>query len=180
MSKALTARDILAPKDFNPMELDLTEIKELSDSIPSNGEVDINQAEILAAKSLRVADLCSDILSIATCYVAKCDTEKKKCYAQAALVKSSAAGIKTDKSKAWYAESDQDFIDASNKYSEALALVKWITSKHESAVRFHYLCKQMLSRNYSSEKAAGFISNTDKIIESEQPATEEDNFGKEW
>lgn len=191
----LIAREAIAAPNFDPMNIDLGEIKELSMSIPTDGQIDINQCEILAAKSLRIADLCSEYLAIATCHASKCETNKKKCYSVAALSKASVAGIKTDKSRAWYGESDEDYIEACNKYSEALALVKWLTSKHDSAVRFHYLCKQMLTRNYTNERSAGFSADPDKMVEDanktnnwaeeankedDEYAKETDEFGKGW
>jgi hypothetical protein len=205
MSQALTARELFGSgvQEFDPMNLDLTEIRSFSAMIPSDGSIDINVCEVLATRALRMADLCSELLSVATCYVSKMETEKKRCYSQAALVKATAAGIKTDKSRAWFGESDSDFIAASNKYSEGLAFVKFISSKYDSAVRLHYNCKKMLERNYSHEQASGFNCSTDKVIEQEPqqntntwgPAEQEhssdsvdlvnddtpaDDFGSEW
>lgn len=198
MNKALTARELLGAniQEFDPLDVDTSEIRAFSAMIPADGQLDINQCEILATKSLRMADLCSELLSIATCYVSKMETERKRCYSQAALVKSAAAGIKTDKSKSWFAESDEDYIAASNKYSEGVALVKWISSKYDSAIRLHYNCKVMLTRNYSHEQASGFNCSTDKVGQEQNPNSwdaghksdgvddgtreEEDNFGKEW
>ena len=154
-SKALTVRELLngEGQQISPMDIDTSEIRELSNSIPKDGNIDLNQAEILATKFLRGADVCSELLAIGTNYASKMDTLKKKAYSEAALTKATAAGIKTDKSRAWYADADSDYCNACNRYSEAIAFVKWVDSKHESFIRAHYLCKKMLERGYAHEKA---------------------------
>ncbi|MFA5024036.1 MAG: hypothetical protein WC523_03730 [Patescibacteria group bacterium] len=160
MANSLTVREMFNGKSsngaiqtFDPMDIDLSEIKELSNSLPKDGSIDINQAEILATKYLRGADLVSELLSIATAYCQKTETEKKKKYSEAALIRAVAAGMKTDKSKCLYAEMDSEFVEASNKHSEALAFLKWLSSKYDSLLKAHYLCKQMLARHYSHEQA---------------------------
>ena len=190
--KSLTVRELLnGGTGFDPMQIDTNEIRALSESIPSNGELDINQAEIMATKFLRGADLCGELLAIATCNVSKLETSKKKAYSEAALSKASAAGIKTDKSRCLYAEGDSDYIEACNRYSEALAFVKWVDSKYNSFIRAHYTAKKMLDRYYSHEQASGFNVSTEKIInenswnDSDGVAlvnddTPGDDFGKEW
>jgi hypothetical protein len=182
--EALTVRDMFQV-DFDPLNIDTREIQELSASLPSNGQIDINQAEILAVRFLRGADVCGDLLSIATCHLSKCETEKKRAYSQAALVKASASGHKTDKAKAWFAECDQDYIDAANKHSEALAFVKLIASKHESFIRAHYSAKKLLDRYYGHEKTASFIGSNEKLAQEEalnEPEEQgpSDDFGKDW
>ena len=171
----LTVKEMLNNGDdgFDPMTIDTSEIKVLSNCLPKDGNIDINQAEILATKYLRGADICSELLAIATVHMQKCDTLRKKAYSDAALVKSKAAGIKTDKSRAWYAESDSEYIAACNAYAEASGFFKWIQSKHESFIRAHYSCRKMLDRGYAQEKTGNFSESNDKIFEQE----EKDNNG---
>src|SRR5574342_517615 len=121
MNKALTVKDLLGKDvhEFDPMKIDTSEIRELSEAMPKDGNIDLNNAEVLATKYLRGADLCSELLAIATAYVAKTDTLKKKAYSYAAMVKASENNAKTDKSRAWFAEMDDDYIAASNKHAEA-------------------------------------------------------------
>jgi hypothetical protein len=167
--KLLTVRELLAPsQEFDPLNLDTSEIRELSNLLPADGQVDINQAEILATRFLRGADLCGELMAIATCYVAKLETAKKKAYSEAALSKASAAGIKTDRSRLLYADGDSDYIEACNKYSEGQAFLKWVSSKQDSLIRAHYNCKKLLDRNYQHEQASGFNCSTDKVIQEEQ------------
>lgn len=164
--KSLTVKELFDSDNFSPMDIDLSEIKKLSDALPKDGNIDINNAEVLATKYLRGADLCSELAAIAIAYAQKTDTLKKKAFSEAALVKAIKAGVKTDKSKAWYAEMDEDYIEAANKHSEAAAFVKWINNKYDSFVKMHYLCKKVLDRGYAHEKAASWNgSNVDSEME---------------
>ena len=45
---------------FDPLKLDTSELKELSQAIPKDGNIDTNNAEVLATKFLRGADLCGE------------------------------------------------------------------------------------------------------------------------
>jgi len=163
-NKALTVRELLSGQDkqITPLDIDTSEIRELSNCLPKDGSIDLNQAEILATRFLRGADVCAELLAIGTNYASKAETLKKKAYSEAALNKAVVAGMKTDKSKCLYAEGDADYIEACNRYSEALAFVKWVDSKHESFVRAHYLCKRLLERGYSQEKAESWTGTLEE------------------
>ena len=169
-NQSLTIRDVLlvGGKDFDPLNIDTSEIRELSNLLPKDGQIDVNQAEILATRFLRAGDICGELMAIATCHVSKLETAKKRAYSEAALAKASAAGIKTDKSRQLFADADPDYIEACNRYSEALAMLKWIDSKYNSFIRAHYNAKKLLDRQYSHEQASGFNVSTDKVIEEEQ------------
>lgn len=188
MNKSLTIKELFSEgvKGFSPLNIDISEIKALSESIPASGEIDINQCEVLATKMLRGADLCADLLSIATVYATKCETNKKRAYSDAAISKASAAGIKTDKARILYADGDNDYIEACNKCGEAQAFVKWLVNKNDSLIRAHYMFKQMLTRNYSNERASSFSPDPEKMVEdmrSEEETIEkpiDDDFGKDW
>jgi hypothetical protein len=163
MEKRLTVKELLngGADGFDPMNLDTSEIRDLSNALPKDGNIDLNNAEVLATKYLRGSDICSELAAIATAHAQKSDTLKKKAYSEAALVKSKTAGIKTDKSRAWFAEMDDDYIEASNKYSEAIAFVKWVNNKYDSFNKMHYMCKKILDRGYAHERMAGFNGNID-------------------
>ena len=171
-----TARDLLIGngEGFDPLNYDTTAIRELSNAIPRNASIDTNQAEILATKFLRGADLCSELMAIAFAYMSKCETLKKKSYSNAALIKSATAGIKTDKARCLFAEADDEYIEAANRYTEAMAFFKWVSSKYESFNKGHYLCKHILTREYMHEKSANGAIESDKLYEVNQDLLEED------
>ena len=171
-NNALTVKDLLgqSAESFDPLKIDTSEIKELSNAMPKDGNIDLNNAEVMATKYLRGADMCSELLAIATAYLSKTDTMKKKAYSYAAMVKASESNIKTDKSRAWFAECDSDYINASNKYAEALAFVKWIDGKYDSFNKMHYMCKKILDRGYSHERMSSFNPDPGKITKEQEPA----------
>src|SRR5271168_902452 len=142
-SKSITIRETLDIRSFDPLDIDTSEIKVLSMSIPKDGNIDLNKAEVLATKFLRGSDLCSELLSIAVSYIGKAESDKKRAYSNAALVKSVTAGHKTDKARAWFADMDDQYIEACNKYNEALAFVEWVQGKYKSFEKMHYLCKKI-------------------------------------
>lgn len=138
-------------------DLDTTEIKELSEAMPKDGNIDLNNAEVLATKYLRGADLCSELIAIATIQVGAAKDDKQRAYNYAFAVKSQQhPHLKTDKMRIAFAELDEDYEAACGRFNEASAFYKWINAKHESFIRMHYLCKKILERGYSHERASSW------------------------
>ena len=138
-NKPVTIGDILAPNTSNdPMALDTTEIKQLSNAMPKDGNIDVNNAEVLATKFLRGADLCGELIAIATAYVSRAKDAKQKAYNNAFLIKSAAnSNIKTDKMRVAFAELDNDYQNACEDYNKAVAFSKWVESKYSSFSTIH-------------------------------------------
>ncbi len=180
---ALTVRELLNGEGIDPLNYDTSEIRELSSALPKDGNIDLNNAEIMATKYLRGADLCAELLAVSVAYAQKTDTIKKKLYSQAALVNAEEYFTKknggkkpdkiTDKMRLLYAEMDDDYIDASNKHDEAIAFSKWIGSKYESFIRIHYLCKKILERGYSHERASSWNGSVNYEEENRNTANNE-------
>jgi len=165
----VTVGDILRPESkLDPMTLDTTEIKELSNAMPRDGNIDINNAEVLATKYLRGADLCGELIAVATAFMSKTKDAKQRAYNQAFLIKSSMnKDIKTDKMRIAFAELDDDYTSACEEYNKALAFSKWVESKYSSFNKMHYLCKKILERAYSHEKAAGWNGQPQVVNDNE-------------
>lgn len=161
MSKTLGELLRADKRDFNPMMLDTSSIRALSNELPKDGNIDTNNAEVLATKFLRGADICSDLLAIATLHVARMKDAKQQAYNRAFLIKSEEdKTLKTDKLRVAFAELDTEYIEACSRYNEAMAFAKWVDSKYNSFVRFHYLCKRILERSQNHELAAGWNGRT--------------------
>lgn len=166
ISKALTVRELLKcdeDDNFDPMNIDTREIQTLSQSMPADGNIDTNNAEVLAVKYLRGADICSELMAIATRYIAKTDSEMKRAYNRAFIKYKDDRSIKTDKMRVAYAELDDEYILAQNRNNEAKAFKTWVESKYSSFNKMHYMCKKLLDREYEHERAAGFNGTTPKI-----------------
>lgn len=170
----LTVKELLGTNVFDPMSVDTSEIKELACALPRDGNIDLNNAEVLAAKYLRGADVCAELLAIATSHVHKTDALKKRAFSTAALVKSQAAGCKTDKSKSWFAEMDDDYIQACNNHGDAVAFVKWVSSKYDSFIKMHYLCRNIVKRGMDHEGASGW--ETKNFSNEEMGVEKKDDF----
>ena len=161
-----TAGQLFASDQFDPMTLEIGEIKELSNAMPRDGHIDINQAEVLATKYLRGADICSELLALATSHMAKTKDAKQKAYNYAFLVKSQTMkNIKTDKMRVAYAELDDEYLAACEAFNKATAFLKWVELKYNIFNKVHYLCKKMLDREYTGEKSAGWNGSGTNIEE---------------
>lgn len=194
MNKALTVRDLLYCGDPNidPMNIDTSEIKALSMAMPKDGNIDLNNAEILATKYLRGADVCAELLAVAVAYVQTTDTLKKKAYSQAALERSEVYftnknnGKKpdkiTDKMRTLYADMDDEFVKVCQKHDEALAFAKWVDGKYDSFNKMHYMCKKILDRGYAHEMNANFNGtvNGTKRMEDSVEEINNNNNEEEW
>jgi len=164
---SLTVKELLNPGEkFDPMNIDTSEIKALSNALPQDGNIDTNNAEVMATKYLRGADICAELTAIALAYVQKTSSNMKMEYSQAALVRSEDyfttknGGKKpakiTDKMRTLYAEMDEEYLAACQKHDEAMAFAKWVNGKYDSFNKMHYHCKQALSRGYDHERISGW------------------------
>lgn len=169
MTDKLTVRDVIngGTTKFDPLALDTSEIKALSDAIPKDGNIDVNNAEVLAVKYLRGADLCAELLAVATAHVARTKSAKDRAFSRAFVKYKDDKSVKTDKMRNVMAELDDDYAEATDEYNGALAFAKWVDAKYNSFNKMHYMCKKILDRGYDHEKASGFKGNTDKMIEDE-------------
>lgn len=154
----------LVSLDSTTGAIDTTEIQELSAAMPRDGNIDLNNAEVMATKYLRGADLCSELMAVATAQVGKAKDAKQRAYNYAFVVKTQQhPHLKTDKMRIAFAELDEDYQSACEKFNEASAFYKWINSKYESFIRMHYMCKKILDRGYAHERASGFNGDFDKV-----------------
>jgi len=154
----ITVRDIVgisSQNTFDPMNIDTTEIQTLSRAMPMDGNIDVNNAEVLAVKYLRGADMCGEMLAIATAHVARTKSKKDIAYNRAFLKHRNDKTVKTDKMRTALAEIDDDYIETCNRYNEALAFGKWIDAKYSSFIKMHYMCRNILKRGYEHENASG-------------------------
>ena len=148
-----TIGNALKFQNFDPENIDVSEITELTNSIPRDGNVDIVIAEVMATKFLRGADRCSEFLSIFTWWSAKKDDEKRHAFSKAFIVTASQAGMKTATEKKAYAEGDSEYIAACEAASRAKAMKEWFKNKHESLVSAHYLMKEIAKGSRTHSRA---------------------------
>jgi len=157
MSKLCTLKETLQIDTFDPLTINTSDIQELSNAMPKDGNIDVNNAEVLATKYLRGSDLCGELIAMATAHVAKTDKEKKKAYNVAFLIKSQEnKNLKTDKMRVAFAELDDDYLEACDEYNKAIAFKTWVDSKYSSFIKAHYMCKTIMKRGYDHERASSW------------------------
>lgn len=155
MTERLTVRRHLDLDNFNPLDIEIGEFKDLTDSMPRDANIDIANAEKLASGFLRAADRCSEILSTLILLEGRAksrvNTVKNRLYLEA-----SQEGHKTVKERQAYSESHDDFVSATNSYDEAYAVRKFFEAKQKWFIDAHYLMKQRLREEYRHQTASGF------------------------
>lgn len=155
MTEKLTVRRQLDLEHFNPLDIEIEEFKGLADAMPRDANIDIANAEKLAARFLRAADRCSEILSTLILVENKAKSRlsatKNRLYLSA-----SEEGHRTVKAREAYAESHEEFVAATDKYNEAYAVRKFFEAKQKWFIDAHYLMKQRLKGEYGHQKASGF------------------------
>lgn len=151
MSEKTTISDVLRFSNFDPEQLDVSEINDLTRSIPTDGNVSSSIADSLAVKFLRGADRCSELLSILTWWSAKKEDEKRHVYS----AKFFEASHKTAAARKAYAEASKEYLRACDGANRAKAMKQWLQNKHDSLVSAHYLMKQIGKADRRGERTGG-------------------------
>jgi hypothetical protein len=147
--------DKISISNFTIESIDISGIEEVISHLPKNGVVDPNIAEKGLLYTLEGQNLCQEKIVQVDRWIGQLDSLKNKSWSQAALTKSKEAGYKTVKDKEWFAQADDDYIDACNKLVLAKACKKWLENKASYFLAWHYALKTFLRRDYSIESASG-------------------------
>jgi len=164
MIERITVRNHLNLENFNPLDIEISEFKELSDAMPKDANIDISIAENLAAKFLKAADRCSEILSTLILAEGKAkslmSSVKGRLYLQAAE-----EGHKTVKEREAYSESHEDYISAVDAFNEMHGARRFFDLKQKWFVEAHHLMKQRLRGEYRHQNASGFSETSGEANE---------------
>ncbi len=163
MTRALTLRQVLEADQYDPMNIDISEFKKMSELMPKDGNIDLANAEILAATYLRAADRCSEIVSSLIWRTQKAKIEKTT-IRQKLYLFAKDEGHKTINDKVAYSESHDDYIAASDALASAEAVKKWFEEKHKWFLESHRYMKAKLKAEHQHLMSAGFseTSGVDK------------------
>lgn len=159
MSDNITLRDSMTLDTFDPMDIDISEFRELSKELPKDVSLDLAMAEHLAVVYLRAADRCSEIHSNLIWYVGKLKIDKNTMRQKFYLL-SIDEGYKTINDRNAYAESHPDFIDVSNRLIGAEAVRKWFEDKHKWFLESHRFMKAKLKSESSLLNSSSFSETT--------------------
>lgn len=169
---------------FDIEDIDVSELTDIDNWLPSNGVVDVNIAEKGLIQTLHAQNICQEIMAKVDRWVSLKENEKNKAWSDAALVKATAAGHKTVKNREWFALSDDDYIKACNQLSLGKAVKKWLENKSQHFQNWHYAFKTFLKRDYGLERFGNFQpSGHDAAIDSGGRMTRygvEDNISDEF
>lgn len=151
-----TFKEKIGLDNFSIEEMDISEIDKVSDWLPSNGIIDLNIAEQGLTITLHAQNLCQEKIIQLERWIGKKDSEKSRAWSKAALEKAKEAGYKTVKDKEWFAQADDEYIEACNELVLAKACKKWFENKASHFSGWHYAFKTFLRRDYSLEKLGNF------------------------
>lgn len=153
--KNLTLKESLELDNFDPMNIDISEFKALSEQLPQDTNLDIAIAEKLAAVYLRAADRCSEIVSALVHHLQKKKLAKNT-IRQRLYLASKAEGYKTVEERKAYAESHDDYVDACEDLLKAETVKYWFEDKHRWFLKGHQFCKDKLKSEREHMKSSGF------------------------
>lgn len=152
-------KDRVDVSNFSIENIDVSDIDRISNFLPRNGVIDINIAEKGIVFTLEGQNLCQEKIAQIERWIGLKETEKNRAWTNAAITKSKSTGIKTAKEKEWFAQSDDDYIDACNELTLAKACKKWFENKASYFSGWHYAFKTFLRRDYSLENIGSSTSN---------------------
>ncbi len=126
----------------------IVEIFNISREIPQNvHDLDPARAEYLAGSMLKGMAMCGELYSLAVSYELKMEARKKAEFSKAMMVRATEAGFKTAKDREQFAFSDDDFLTAQNKCTEAKMFRTMIEEKKQLFLKAHHLMKDVVSKD---------------------------------
>lgn len=155
----MKSNDILDIENFDPLKVDLTEIKKATDQIPQDGFIESADAGRLATIFLVAADKCSDMITVAERWRGYIEAEKKAERARAIARKMSppggGKGITGTVAKEAYGD-DEEYLKISKKSATAIAWLGHVMRQYELLNKYHHLCKGILSINETGRSTGGW------------------------
>ena len=148
-------KDIISINNLSIEEIDISGIENIIQLLPTDGNVDSNIAERGLVYTLEGQNLCQEKIAQLDVWIGYIETKRNKAWSSAALEKSKQHGYKTAKDKEWYAQSENNYVEAYNELALAKACKKWFENKASYFSGWHYAFKTFLRRDYSIENATG-------------------------
>lgn len=150
-------------RGFTVKGIDLSSLNKLEEFLPKNGVIDLNIAEQGLVVTLEAQNFCQEIIIKLDQWISYKEADKSQAWAAAALTRAPASGVKTAKEKEWFANADDEYVEACNQLQLAKAAKKWFESKASYFSGWHYAFKTFLRRDYSLESIANVQKNSYNI-----------------
>jgi len=159
--KLITVREKLGLKDFNaesfdPMNIEISEIKLLYESMPRDGNVDVHIARKLALQYLRAADRCSEILATLTLWEQTAEDRKKQTFSLAFLNAKEGDKKVTDLTAKHMAECNKEYLGCCKVAREAKTVRKRFEDMHDHFIKGHHLMKDRIKGEEQLQKISNF------------------------
>jgi hypothetical protein len=142
---------------YDPRTIDTKYVQEVSNQIPKNGHIEIDEAERLSIIFLECADRITDEIARCSAYVGYCEAARRETKATAIDdrmngkegVKPVAATI-----AAQLFGNDPVYKASHEKQALGEAFLAWLQTKYRNLMAAHVLCKDLL-KIYQSSKEQG-------------------------
>lgn len=151
-------------------------VLDISRELPDNvNNISPVHAQHLAGRFLKGMDMCGELYALAVAYEIKKDVNRKKEHGSALLFRSRNNNLKTAKEKESYADLDETYLEACDKYAEAKAFRIRVEKLREDFEKAHYLMRKVSENDSESE---GLASKFNVDSDSDVPVKEDkwDNF----
>ena len=143
-------------------KLIVSDIIKITNEIPQNvNQLNASVADYLSGRFLVGINLCGELASFSSGHCLKMLSNKKKEFSIAYHVRSAQNKCKTVKDKEMYAYMDSLYIEADNKYIEAIMFEKMIDEKIEVLKKAHYLMRKLADKDQS----LGYKESNNKNVE---------------
>lgn len=154
MAQQVRLGDILNIENFDPMNVDVGYIQQISHMVPRDGSIDLNEAEKLATVFLACADYCGELISQAVRLVGYRDAERKSKKGDA--IESKIAGKTPATTARETYSNDPTYVTAAKEHADAEAFLIWIKQKYENLMKAHVLCKDLLKAHVDNRNVSGW------------------------
>lgn len=180
---------------YDPLILDTSYIEEASKYIPSNGQIDIHDAERLSIVFLEAADKITDEIARCSAYVGFCEAERRD--AKAVAIDNRITGSTGTKVAGTIAVqmfgNDVSYKEAHKRQSVGDAFLDWLRTKYKNLMAAHILCKDILKIHYSGREQGNWqtahsfdsddeldYDNSSKIDKSDITSKDKSPGADEW
>lgn len=178
MTRQMTLGNSIAPEQFDPMSIDISEFDELAKSMPRDANLDIPVAEKLAVQYLRAADRCSEILATLMWMEGRAKIHRNS-LRERLYLEAKDHGHKTVRERDAFSESHPDFIAAEEALNNAMVARNNFKMRHKWFLDGHQYMKERLRGEYRHQTASGFsetVGDTEGVN-----STGEQSWGeKKW
>jgi len=167
---------------FSIENIDITDLESVANWLPKNGVIDLNIAEQGLVHTLHAQNACQEKITKIDRWIGVKESDKDRAWAAAALDKAKKAGHSTVKTKEWFAQSDEEYIEACNQLTLAKACKRFFEKKADYFSGWHYAFKTFLKRDYDLERLGNLQTNGYNIREIASPnshrSDEENEIGE--